>query len=233
MGPRATMTVEDLRRRLDAAYATARTRLRGPVALTLGAAFLVTVGVGSGVLIARRWTDERITPPIRGDGQTGSEAPARTDLERLRREVEAESSPTKKLLAFAHLALDEGQTPAAIWAYKRVLAREPRNVEAITHSGVILFQGNHVDQALARVEEALRIDPGYTHAHWDRAQLLFHGKKDYAAAARALEAFLTLVPTGEDAERARAMLAEARRPAAAGNARAVTGPPGTSVSTRR
>ena len=183
----------------------------GPRSLTLGAAFLVTVGVGSGVLVARRWTDERITPPIRVDGQTTSGAPVSTDLERLRREVEAESTPTKKLLAFAHLALDEGQTPAAIWAYKRVLARDPRNVEAITHMGVILFQGNHVDQALARVEEALRVDPNYTHAHWDRAQLLLRGKKDYAAATKALEAFLALVPTGEDANRARAMLAEARR----------------------
>ena len=73
------------------------------------------------------------------------------------------------------------------------------------------YQGKHLDQALARIEEVISIDPKYAHAHWDRAHLLFTGKEDYTAAQQALEAFLALVPTGDDADRARAMLAEARR----------------------
>lgn len=36
-------------------------------------------------------------------------------------------------------------------------------------------------------------------------------KKDYAGAIGALDAFLTVNPTGEDADRARSLLAEARR----------------------
>ena len=31
------------------------------------------------------------------------------------------------------------------------------------------YQGKHLDQALARIEEAISIDPKYAHAHWDRA----------------------------------------------------------------
>lgn len=192
-------------------------RLRGPIGLTLGAVVLVVAGIVVGITLGRSTSDAppstvaapAVARPTPGGGGVSA------DLEALRKEVEPETTPTKKLLAFAHLALDEGQTPAAIWAYKRVLAREPKSVEAITHIGIILYQGNHVDRALARLEEALAIDPSYAHAHWDRAQMLFHGKKDYAGAVRAIEAFLALIPTGEDADRARAMLNEARARAAA------------------
>lgn len=51
--------------------------------------------------------------------------------------------------------------------------------------------------------------------------MLLVGKRDYAAAVPALQAFLAVMPTGEDADRARAMLAEAERlggrPAGAGS----------------
>lgn len=190
-------------------------RLRSPLVLTLGAVVLVVLGVAVGLLLGRSTSDERagVGPGAVAMSAAPSGAAVSAELETLRKEVEGESAPTKKLLAFAHLALDEGQVPAAIWAYKRVLAREPKNAEAITHMAIILYQGGHVDQAVARIDEALRIDPKYAHAHWDRAHMLFTGKTDYPAAARALETFLALVPTGEDADRARAMLAEARRQA--------------------
>lgn len=151
-----------------------------------------------------------------GAHERGGGSEVSPELDALRRQIETESVPTRALLAFGHLALDEGQVPAAIRACKRVLTREPRNAEAITHMGVTLYEGGHVDQALARVDEALTIDPSYVHARWDRAQMLFAGKKDFVAAARALEDFLVLMPTGDDALRARAMLEEARRQVAAG-----------------
>lgn len=200
------------RTRAAAARPALGVRLRSPLALTLGAVLLLLAGATMGVLLGRS-SDERASGATAASAAraTPGGAVVSPELESLRKTVEAEAAPTKQLLAFAHLALDEGQIPAAIWAYKRVLAREPRNAEGITHMGIILYQGGHTDQGLARVEEALRIDPKYAHARWDRAQMLFVGKKDYAAAARAIEEFLALVPTGEDAVRARAMLEEARR----------------------
>ncbi len=196
-------------------------KLKSPVGLTVGAVALLVLGVGVGVLLGRSTSEERaaLARPAPAVGRAPGAAVS-TELDALRKEIEKDNAPTKKLLAFAHLALDEGQIPAAIWAYKRVLAHEPKNVEAITHMGIILYQGKHVDQALAKLDEALSIDPGYAHAHWDRAHMLFTGKQDYAAAERALEAFLALMPTGEDAERARAMLEEARRQTSAGDKRA-------------
>jgi tetratricopeptide (TPR) repeat protein len=203
-------------------------RLKSPVGLTIAGVLLVVVGVALGVLLGRSTSDERAAAMAPNPAAGRAAGPVSTELDALRKEVETDDAPTRKLLGFAHLALDEGQLPAAIWAYKRVLAREPKNVEAITHVGIILYQGQHVEQALAKIDDALRIDPSYAHAHWDRAQILFTGKKDYAAAQRALEGFLALVPVGEDADRARAMLGEARRQAGArdkGNDRADARPP--------
>lgn len=205
-------------------------QLKSPLALTFAAVLILVVGLGVGILLGRSTSDApggAPAGPSTAPGAGAAGAGVSTELEALRREVEPETTPTKKLLAFGHVALDEGQTPAAILAYKRVLAREPKNVEAMTHMGIILYQGNHVEQALARIGEALAVDPNYAHAHWDRAQILFHGKKDYPAAVRALEAFLALVPTGDDADRARALLAEARARAAAPARRGEASPPGT------
>lgn len=203
--------------RSEAAPPPVGARLRSPLALTLGAVALLLVGLGVGIFLGRSTTDER---PAAGRTAGGAAAPAGAGmsvaLEALSKEVEAEAAPTGKLLAFAHQALDEGKVRAAISVYQRVLSREPKNAEALTHLGLILYQGGHMDQGLVRVDEALRADPKYAHAHWDRAHMLFEGKKDYAAAARALETFLALVPKGADAERARSMLAEAHRRAAPG-----------------
>lgn len=216
----------DREARLELSAAASKPQIRGPwlrssLALTLGAGFLVVLGVTLGLVLGRSTSSGGSAPPRPAAAVSGAaRAPAvSAELDMLRKEVEREDAPSKKLLAFAHLALDEGQLPAAIWGYKRVLAREPQNVEAITHMGLILYQGKHLDEALARIEAAIRLDPKYAHAHWDRANLLFTGKKDYAAAQEALGAFLALVPSGPDADRARAMLAEARRQIAAGGRR--------------
>jgi tetratricopeptide (TPR) repeat protein len=200
--------------------------LRSPLALVGGAGLLVVLGLGLGLILALNTAGGRSPVPPRTAVAGGAvqTRPVSPELEALRREVESEAASSTTLLRFAHLALDEGQLPAAIWAYKRVLAREPRNVEAVTHIGLILAQGAHFDEALTRLEEAIGIAPGYAHAHWDRASILFSSKKDYAAAQKALEAFLALVPTGVDADRARAMLAEARRQAGGGSGPRPPGP---------
>jgi tetratricopeptide (TPR) repeat protein len=192
-----------------------RPALRSPLVLTLAGVALVSFGLAVGVLVARFSSDERpsmgASAPEPGGIVAGAPRAGSAALERLRMEAEPENASTKKLLTFARLALDEGEIPAAITAYKRVLAREPKNPEALTHIGVILYQGNHVDEALRRIDEALVADPAYAPAHFDRAHILLNARRDYPAAARSLERFLALVPSGQDADRARAMLDQARR----------------------
>jgi tetratricopeptide (TPR) repeat protein len=161
------------RARENVAERPRRAPFGSPVAMPLGGVALVIFGVVLGVLVARFSSDERpaadpapARQSTRAPGVAGPVSPA---LEALRREATVETAPTKTTLAFAHVALDEGQLPAAITAYRRVLDREPKNAEALTHMGVILYQAGHVDEALARIEEALAVDPAYAHARWDHA----------------------------------------------------------------
>lgn len=203
-------------------------RLASPLAFGVGAALLLTFGVVLGVLVARFTSEDRSAAALAGAGTSqgqlttpaGVVSPAEAArsgqplspaLEARLKDVEVEKPAIPKLLEFARMALDEGRIPPAIWAYKRVLAQEPKNVEAITNIAVILAEGNHLDEALNRLDEAIRIDPRSAPAQWARAQVLLNGKKDYREAIGALESFLRLVPNGKDAERARTMLADARR----------------------
>jgi tetratricopeptide (TPR) repeat protein len=138
------------------------------------------------------------------------------ELQALRQVAAREDAPTPSLLQLAHVALDQGRLDEAQRVYQRVLGREPRNVEAITHIGGVLFQQGRVDEALAKVEEALRLDPRYIHAHWDRTQYLFYGKRDFAATIKAAEAFLEVVPQGPDADSVRQLMAASRQRGAPG-----------------
>jgi len=133
------------------------------------------------------------------------------ELRALRQAAAREDTPIPSLLQLAHVELDQGRLDEARGIYGRVLAREPRNVEAITHMGSVLYQEGRMDEALAKVEAALRIDPRYIHAHWDRTQYLFYGKRDFPAAVKAAQAFLVVVPEGSDAESVRKLMAEAQQ----------------------
>ncbi len=170
--------------------------LRSPLAMVPAAVLLVVVGIGAGVAGVRWFAGPRAGAP--------ASAPSSAVAAR-------EDAPIPSLLQFAHVELDQGRLDEARRAYGWVLAREPRNVEAITHLGSALFKEGRTDEALAKVEEALRIDPRYIHAHWDRTEYLFYGKRDFPAAIKAAEAFLQVVPDGPDADTVRKLMAEARQ----------------------
>ena len=196
--------------------------LRNPLAMAAAAVLLVVVGVGGGLAVGRWFSGARgagvpATPPsATSAGAPPSAIMTEIELQALRQVAAREDAPTPSLLQLAHQALDQGRLDEARRVYERVLAREPRNVEAITHVGGVLYQEGRVDEALAKVEAALRIDPRYIHAHWDRTQYLFYGKRDFAAAVKAAEAFLEVVPQGPDADNVRKLMAEARQQAGKG-----------------
>lgn len=187
--------------------------LRGPVGIAVAAVVIVGVGAGVGVMLTRAAPapNSGARPVPMAARATPDPRPLSPQLDALALQIKREDAPTEKILEFAHVALDQQEFALAIPAYKRVLARDPKNAEALTHLGLILYKANHVDQALARIDEALRNDPKYAHAYWDRAQILYESKKDLGEAAKSLETFLTLMPKGEDADRARTLLADIRR----------------------
>jgi tetratricopeptide (TPR) repeat protein len=204
--------------RTGQAAATAGRRagaLRNPTVIAAAGLLLLAGGVGAGLLGAR-WLGGQ--PPAAGPAagraavSGGGQSLLTGDIERRALQLAAarEDAPIPALLQLAHDALDQGRLDEAREVYGRVLRREPRNAEAITHLGAVLYQEGRIDEALAKVEEALRIDPAYIHAHWDRTQYLFHGKRDYPATIVAGEAFLRVVPDGPDASNIRSLMAQAR-----------------------
>lgn len=200
--------------------------LQSPLAIVPAAVVLVGIGVGAGVLLNTGLRTPSsgesppavpAAPPAGASSEAGggvSSPMSQVELQALGQAAAREDAPVASLLQLAHLQLDGGQLGEARRLYERVLAREPRDVEAIDHVGAVLYKEGRVDEALAKVEEALRIDPRYVHAHWDRVQYLYHGKRDFRGAIKAGEAFLALVPDGPDAESVRKLMAEARRQAA-------------------
>ncbi len=206
-------------RRGEPPTATAEPRpgwLRSPLAVVASAVLLLAVGIGGGAIVARWFTGAQGTgAPTTTPSATPADAPSTAmteiELQALRQAVAREDAPVPSVLQFAHAMLDQGKLDEARRAYERVLRQEPRNVEAIDHLGAVLYQEGRVEAALAKVEEALRADPRYIHAHWDRTQYLFYGKRDFPAAIKAAEAFLAIVPRGPDADHMRQLIAEARQ----------------------
>jgi cytochrome c-type biogenesis protein CcmH/NrfG len=194
---------------------------RSSLAMGAASVLLVIVGVGAGLGIGRWFTGAQqaaapAPPPSLAPAGDPSALMTETELRALRQVAAREDAPIQSLLQLGHVALDKGRLDEARLVYERVLAREPRNVEAITHLGSVLFQEGRIDEALAKVEAALRVDPRYVHAHWDRTQYLFYGKRDFPAAVTAAQAFLAVVPQGPDADSVRKLMAEAQQQRAPG-----------------
>ena len=203
--------------------------LQSPPAIVAIGSLLLVVGVGAGV-VGSGWSGGRqaVGPPVAAPAPASGSGPSAlmSDIElgALRQAAAREDTPIPGLLQLAHVALDQGRLEEARGVYGRVLAREAGNVEAMTHVGAVLYREGRVDEALAKVDEALRIDPSYIHAHWDRTQYLFYGKRDFSAAVKAAEAFLQVLPKGPDADSVRKLMGEAqeqavkpsRRPGAGG-----------------
>jgi len=114
------------------------------------------------------------------------------------------------MLQAARSALLAGRYGEAISAYQAILKRDPRNVDALTHLGLIVAIGGHADSALETFDRALAIDPDYAPALLYRGQVLYEAKRDTAGAIKAWERFLRVAPPGEDRERVQRLIAEAR-----------------------
>jgi cytochrome c-type biogenesis protein CcmH/NrfG len=114
------------------------------------------------------------------------------------------------MLQAARGSLSEGRYSEAIAAYQAVLKRDPKNVDAMTHLGLIVAIGGHADSALETFDKALAIDPDYAPALLYRGQVLYEMKKDVTGAVSAWERFIKVAPSAEDRERVKKLIAEAK-----------------------
>jgi tetratricopeptide (TPR) repeat protein len=191
---------------------------RQPAALAVGAVVLVVFGVIIGVN-AGRFTepDQSTTPPgsrlpvpAPGPGADAGASPVGPPSMRFEPGKPIPPEILAGMLNAARQSLFDGNYSQAIAAYQAVLKRDAKNVDAMTHLGLIVSIGGHADAALATFDKALAIDPKYPPAYLYRGQVLFEQKQDYAGAVKAWESFLKLVPKGEDHDRVVAMLQDAR-----------------------
>ena len=192
---------------------------RHPATFAAGAAVLVIFGVIIGVN-AGRFTerDETFTPPgarIPVPGPPPS--PVGPPTVRLEPGKPIPPEMLAGMLQAARQSLFEGRYSEAIAAYQAVLKRDPNNVDAMTHMGLIAAiaaQGEHgaemVNRALDLFDRALALDPNYPPALLYRGQVLYEVRKDVPGAIKAWEKFVKVAPPGEDRERVVKMLADAR-----------------------
>jgi tetratricopeptide (TPR) repeat protein len=188
---------------------------RHPLAIGAAAVALVTFGVGLGVGIVRYTEpDPNAGVPMPGSRPLASlEAPSAANAPR----GPVTPEMLQGMLQAARASLFERRFSEAIAAYQAVLKRDPDNVDATTHMGliaVIAAQGEHgpemVDRALALFDKALATDPDYAPALLYRGQVLYEVRQDVPGAIRSWERFVAVSPPGEDRDRVAKMLAEAR-----------------------
>ena len=194
--------------------AVRRAGWRHPVAVTVGAVALVTFGVVLGVGIVRFSEPE--------SSMAGATVGARPPVMEEPSAANAPRGPVtpeilQGMLAAARQSLYAGRYNEAMRAYQAVLKRDPNNVDALTHLGLmagIAAQGQHgpemVQRSLDLFDRALKLEPDYPPALLYRGQVLYEVRKDVPGAIRSWERFVAVSPPGEDRERVVKMIADAR-----------------------
>ena len=187
---------------------------RHPAALAVTGGMLLVFGVAVGVGIVRYTEPDTtanmpqagtrpladLTPGPGAGTPTPGDGASRVPPEVLRGMLDA-----------ARQALFAGEYGQAIQAYQAVLKRDPQNVDAMTHLGLIVAIGGHADTALETFDKALALDPNYGPALLYRGQVLYDAKRDVPGAIRAWERFLAVTPPGEDRARVAKLIDDARK----------------------
>ena len=121
------------------------------------------------------------------------------------------------MLQAARQSLFAGRPQEASAAYQAVLRRDPQNVDALTHLGLLLVmsadgaeRGQLVDHGVQLFDRALALDPNYAPALFYKGQVLYEVKRDAAGAIAAWEKFVAMSPPGEDRDRVVKLIAEAK-----------------------
>ena len=158
-------------------------RLSRRVSLVAGTALVVVA--------AALWlVDRSATPRLPGDTVTGS--------------VDGTNAALQQASALS------GTDPAAALAvYDEVLATQPDQPEALTDEGWIYARGGFVDQGMARLAKAERVDPSYDAAHLYRALVLLDVEDRPGPAATELKWYLAHGPAPALVPAARAALVQA------------------------
>jgi tetratricopeptide (TPR) repeat protein len=185
---------------------------RHPAALGVGATLVLVFGIVIGLNVGRFAQPEQPMAASAGPPSAVMPGgpPVGAPMARLEPGKPIPPAILSGMLNAARQSLFEGRYAEAIAAYQAVLKRDPRNVDAVTHLGLIVAIGGHADAAIEAFDKAAAIDADYAPIYLYRGQVLYEVKQDYPGAVKAWERYLALVPRGEDHDRVTALLNEAR-----------------------
>jgi len=150
--------------------------------LATGAAFLLLLGLGLGVLLTQSVRSRDSGDTMTGDFLTGTQA----------------AGPQEATLARGRAAIEKGDFPQAIEAFKQVLTADPNNPEALAYMGIMLSQAGHKDGALTAFDRSLAADPNFPLALWGKGMLLYRTGGDPVEARRLLEKVSSMMPAGPE-----------------------------------
>ena len=188
-----------------------RAAWRHPAAVAASVVALVAFGVALGAGIVRYATPDN---SMAGTGAAGMPALAGLPPAASAPAGDGSGRPLapemlQGMLQAARASLFAERYSEAIAAYQAVLKRDPKNVDAMTHLGLIVAIGGHADTALETWDRALAIDPNYAPALLYRGQVLYEVKGDVTAAIASWRKFLAVTPPGEEHERVKQLIARA------------------------
>jgi tetratricopeptide (TPR) repeat protein len=212
LGPAATKASRQPAATIPETPTPPRGWTRHPGTVVAGSVLLIVFGVVIGVGVNRFTVAEQPAMPPGGQMSPGSfgGGPVGPPTMTVDPGKPLPPSVLAGMLNAARQSLNEGRYSEAIAAYQAVLKRDPRNVDAMTHLGLIVAIGGHSDAALDTFEKAARIDASYAPIYLYRGQVLYEVKQDYGGAVSAWQRYLTLVPAGEEHDRVAALVKDAQ-----------------------
>jgi Tfp pilus assembly protein PilF len=136
-----------------------------------------------------------------------------TDLENLKKAVDAAPDNIALQTNLANKFYDAGHYEQAIIYYQRAMKLDPNNVDVMTDLGTALFYTGKADEALAEYHRSLQINPRHVQALHNLVIVYLQGKKDVSAASEALGRLKTVDPANPSIPGLQAMINQGSTPA--------------------
>ena len=154
----------------------------------LTVAVIAAVAIGAGVSVAG-FAGQRVDAPPAAEPPTSETARHLIDAQRLE---------------------TEGKAVEALKEYDAAIKADGSNVVALTYRGWLLARAGLTDPAMASLDQALAVNPGYPDAHFFRGMVLYQGRNDPAGAIAEFEIYLASNPPPEAADAVKGVLERAR-----------------------
>jgi tetratricopeptide (TPR) repeat protein len=140
-------------------------------------------------------------PTGAGQGASGAPGPAMAEILRLKEQVEKNPNDAEAILTLANLNYDIRNWARSRELYERYLQLRPAQPDVLTDLGVSLRGLKLYPEALARFEEAQRLQDGHWQSLYNEVVVLAFDLKDMAKAQQVLGRLRRLQPDNPEVTR--------------------------------